>query len=113
MVGAQLAFKGLDVGARESDVSAMSLAAGIRLPDNELMIGGGNGIFELRISMNHVRVFADGIVAAITMSLWPNNKPISKMPPRSLANIPYPILLQSRTPSQGLRQMPFKLNAHY
>jgi hypothetical protein len=40
MVGAQLAFKGLDVGARECDVSAMSQAAGIRLPDNELMIGG-------------------------------------------------------------------------
>lgn len=32
--------KGLDVGARECDVSAMSQAAGIRLPDNELMTGG-------------------------------------------------------------------------
>jgi hypothetical protein len=60
MVGAQLAFKGLDVGARECDVSAMSQAAGIRLPDNELMIGGEMAFLNYAYLWNHVRVFFRG-----------------------------------------------------
>jgi hypothetical protein len=68
-VGAQLAFKGLDVGARECDVSAMSQAAGDPPTRQRAYDWGGNAIFELRISMNHVRVFVEAIVAALTMSL--------------------------------------------